>query len=120
MSDEIIKILDDLGHRFGIAIDWSSKNVVPYFKNLMNRIVEYEMITSILFITLAMIAFVICVIFAVKMYKSDSISIRELFPLPIIVATIIAIFMITEAQDIVTVNVIPEKIFYEYLSDPTS
>ena len=30
MSDEIIKLLDDLGQRFGIAIDWSSENMMPY------------------------------------------------------------------------------------------
>lgn len=30
MSDEIIKILDDLGQRFGVVIDWSSENVMPY------------------------------------------------------------------------------------------
>ena len=28
MSDEIIKLLDDLGRRFGIAIDWSDGDLV--------------------------------------------------------------------------------------------
>lgn len=33
MSDEIIKVLDDLSKRAGIAIDWTSQNVLPYYKN---------------------------------------------------------------------------------------
>ena len=37
MSEEIIKILDDLGRRFGILIDWSSKNILPYLQDLIPR-----------------------------------------------------------------------------------
>ena len=33
MSDEIIKVIDELGKRFGIVIDWSSENVLPYILN---------------------------------------------------------------------------------------
>ena len=56
MSDEIIKILDDLGQRFGIAIDWSSENVMPYLKDLMSRFINYEMITSVVW----MVVFIVC------------------------------------------------------------
>lgn len=48
MSDEIIKILDDLGQRFGIAIDWSSQNVMPYLQDLISRYIKYETMTSIM------------------------------------------------------------------------
>lgn len=48
MSDEIIKILDDLGQRFGIAIDWSSQNVMPYLQDLVRRFTTYEIATSIM------------------------------------------------------------------------
>lgn len=36
MSNEIIKVLDDLSERLGIAIDWSSQNVMPYLQDLMD------------------------------------------------------------------------------------
>ena len=32
MSDEIIKVLDDLSDRVGITIDWTSQNVLPYLQ----------------------------------------------------------------------------------------
>lgn len=30
MSEEVIKILDALAEKFGLAIDWTSANVLPY------------------------------------------------------------------------------------------
>lgn len=50
MSEEIIKILDDLGARFGVAIDWSSENVIPYLKDLMDRYIDYQIYTYVFFI----------------------------------------------------------------------
>ena len=32
VSDQIIKVLDNLCDKFGLAIDWSSKNVQPYLR----------------------------------------------------------------------------------------
>ena len=65
MSDEIIKILDDLGQRFGVAIDWSSQNVMPYLQNLMSRFVKYETATSILWMLLGVIILSVCLAFAI-------------------------------------------------------
>ena len=51
MSENIIKVLDELGKRFGIAIDWSSENVTPYLQSLMSRFITNEIITSAILIT---------------------------------------------------------------------
>lgn len=32
MSVEVIKVLDALVEKFGIAIDWTSANVLPYLQ----------------------------------------------------------------------------------------
>lgn len=34
MRDEIIKVLDDLSERLGIAVDWTSQNVLPYLQEI--------------------------------------------------------------------------------------
>lgn len=52
MSDEVIKILDALTERLGLAIDWSSSNVLPYFQQLCNKYVTYEITTSIIWIVI--------------------------------------------------------------------
>ena len=39
MNEELIKALTELANKFGIAIDWTSQNALPYAQELMNRIV---------------------------------------------------------------------------------
>lgn len=48
MSEEIIKILDALADKFGIAIDWTSSNVLPYLQQLCTKYVRCEIATSII------------------------------------------------------------------------
>ena len=65
ISSEITNILNDLGSRFGVVIDWSSQNVVPYVQDLMARIAKLEMCNSIIAIVCG-IACLVVVIFGAK------------------------------------------------------
>lgn len=58
MSEEIIKVLDELGKRFGMAIDWSNQNVMPYLQDLMGRFIAYRNTQAIIWIIISII--VIC------------------------------------------------------------
>lgn len=69
LSTELITIFDNLGERFGVAIDWTSENVVPYLQNLFDRFICYEMIENIVFIFLWLLVFVIGAIYAKKFYQ---------------------------------------------------
>ena len=57
VSSEIIEVLDYLGEKFGIAIDWTSNNVLPYLQTLVDKFIKWEISTSIVWIVIA--AFVI-------------------------------------------------------------
>ena len=59
MSEEIIKVLDDLGKRFGLAIDWSNQNIMPYLQELGSRFITYKTATGILAIIVLSILIVI-------------------------------------------------------------
>lgn len=37
MGEEIIKVLDALAEKFGLAIDWTSNNVIPYLETLCGK-----------------------------------------------------------------------------------
>lgn len=50
MSDEVIKILDELAKRFGLTIDWTSSNVIPYLEKICNKYVNYEVATSVVWL----------------------------------------------------------------------
>lgn len=74
MSEEIIKVLDELGKRFGIVIDWSNQNIVPYLQELLKRFICYRNVTAGIWIMLSIaliIGGVIMLKFINKWKKSD-------------------------------------------------
>ena len=48
MNEELINTLTELAKKFGVAIDWTSQNALPYVQELASRIVKFEVATSIL------------------------------------------------------------------------
>lgn len=61
MSEEVIKILDALAEKFGLAIDWTSANVLPYLQQLCGKYVTYEIATSVVWMLIG-----ICLLFVGK------------------------------------------------------
>lgn len=53
MSEEIIKVIDELGKRFGIVIDWSNQNILPYLQELLKRFICYRNITACVWIIIS-------------------------------------------------------------------
>lgn len=120
MSNEIIKVLDDLSKRFGIAIDWSSTNIMPYLQDLMARIVKYETYTSTMWLIFGIIVFIIglyCIYKALKIAKSETIGNGPLMTIFVVLGVFslvigyISIF--GEITDIIEVNTVPEKYIIE-------
>lgn len=75
MSKEIIKVLDELGKRFGIALDWSNQNIMPYLQELMRRFICYRNVTACIWtiISIAMtITGAVTIKFLNKWRKSDN------------------------------------------------
>lgn len=118
-SEEIIKILDDLANRLGVAIDWSSKNVVPYLEDLCGRYMSYEIAVSIVWIVLAVIAGVIGFIvlrkhpkLGVDPFDGDP-FIRVLMYILFIVIPVVLI--VVNVLHIIPCVILPEKIILEEL-----
>lgn len=75
MSEEIIKVLDELGKRFGIVIDWSNQNIIPYLQELLKRFICYRNITACVWIIISIamtISGVVIIRFLNKWRKSDN------------------------------------------------
>ena len=62
VSDQIIKVLDNLCEKFGLVIDWSSKNVQPYLKELTTKCVNYKFSIATMWLIVGIILFIICCI----------------------------------------------------------
>ena len=75
MSEEIIKVIDELGKRFGIVIDWSNQNIIPYLQELLKRFICYQNITACVWIIISIaitISGVVMIKFLNKWIKSDN------------------------------------------------
>ena len=117
VSSEIIEVLDYLGEKFGIAIDWTSNNVLPYLQTLVDKFIKWEISTSIVWIVIA--AFVIVAMIVLINLK----GIREIDEetygmlwIPIIVLIIVSFIVICiQIFDIVECNMFPEKALYDFI-----
>lgn len=50
VSNEIIKVIDALAEKFGVAVDWTSENIIPYLEQLCDKYINYEIATSVVWI----------------------------------------------------------------------
>src|SRR5574344_1909309 len=55
VSNQIIAVLDAICEKFGIVIDWTASNIMPYLQDLCKRIVTYEIATSVAWIVLQVV-----------------------------------------------------------------
>lgn len=126
----VVQIIDALAKQFGLAIDWTSQNVMPYMQDLMTRIVNHEIgigIFWMIFLPIATIAFGIVGVKCIKKAKEiDRYDWAEEAPGIIgIVCSILGVIGLVATLVVVPyfsiriiecVN-IPEKIFIEYMTN---
>lgn len=70
MSEEIIKVLDALAEKFGLAVDWTSGNIIPYLQALGNKFVSYEIVTSVIWILIGL-GFCFVSLYLIKKLKAN-------------------------------------------------
>lgn len=127
MSEEIIKVLDALAEKFGLAVDWTSANVIPYLEQLCGKYVNYEIATSAIWLLFG----IACLIFGRVLFKkirycfdkSDGMDEDNGYSWGCVgaaigfgVLTIIGLIVVmTQVFDIATCFTFPEKIIIEEL-----
>lgn len=67
--EQIIQVLDALGEKMGVAIDWTSQNVVPVAQQICERYIRYEIVMSILWMVLELGATAGLIFGAIKLFK---------------------------------------------------
>ena len=120
MGNEIIKVLDNLGEKFGIAIDWSSENVFPYLQDLTKRIVNYEIMNHFIWIGVSIIGLIILTVIRIKVRKNKDIDYDDRLVANIICSIGIVMLLavtIINISDIVKVTNMPEATVIKYIQD---
>ena len=129
-SEELINILEYLGGKIGVTIDWASTTMVPYLTELCEKIISYEIWTSVFWMVF-MWACAICLwipatICWVRGHKqkwdlTDSGDLEALMIIVIIVACVWSLFSIivtgVQAYDIIEAAYFPEKTIYEFITN---
>ena len=117
VSSEIIEVLDYLGEKFGIAIDWTSNNVLPYLQTLVDKFIKWEISTSIVWIIIAVFVMVgMIVLINLKGVREINEETYGMLWIPIIVLIIVSFMVICiQIFDIVKCNVFPEKALYDFI-----
>lgn len=122
-SQEIINILNYLCQKFGIVIDWTSENVIPYLEELCSRYIQFEIHTSIMWIILcvgimALAGIIWAVSGIVDACNGSDIAecIKHASMFFFFVFLVISIIVgAVQAYDIIECNTLPEKVILEYL-----
>lgn len=137
MGDEVIKVLNHLGEQFGVAIDWSSTNVMPYLNDLMTRMIKYGIYINIYHIIYAIFITALFIIVTIVLYKIaykmilNSEENKEYVHPAKILSTAFAISLVTTVivvlievgnikdciADIIELNTVPEKYVVEIIQD---
>lgn len=68
VSEQIIQVIDALCNKFGIAMDWTGENVIPYFETLCEKLIKYEIATSLASITFMFLFVIGCIIATKKLH----------------------------------------------------
>lgn len=120
MSNEVIKILDAFAEKFGLAVDWTSANIVPYLQELSNKYITYEIATSIMWLLIGSVLIVAGGYFLNKTKNiflySDDFDVKCV--LGFIVACLFglgAFLVLYQTFDIITCVTIPEKMMLREL-----
>lgn len=117
-SSQFIEVLDALCEKFGIAIDWTSQNVVPYVTELATRIITYEIWTSAAWIVIVAIVFLIAWKMTKNLCKEDRFDFEWSLGWSIRIIIVIICFAVIgfEIFDIIEAVALPEKTLYDFIT----
>lgn len=125
MNNTIVEVINTLCEKFGIVIDWTSTNVIPQIQKLMNKYINYEIATSIVWIFVSAIIAIIATLLFIKITdwnnKATSVDddiawtmLRAMCGAGVIICLCI---IVAQVIDIVTCITFPEKIIFDYISN---
>lgn len=137
MGNEVIKVLNHLGDQFGVAIDWSSANVMPYLNDLMNRMIKYGIYINIYHIIYAIFITAVFIIVTIVLYKiackmilrseeneehiNSAKILSTAFAISLVTTVIVTLIEIGNIKDciadIIELNTVPEKYVIEIIQD---
>ena len=131
VSEQIIQVIDALCEKFGIAMNWTGENVIPYLEVLCGKLITYEIITSIFSIAIWVVIMISSIVATKKLcpkYKNGIKKDKENYDCGWTVLTVFSIIALvvvnfigictieSNVVDIIKCATIPEMYIFEYIS----
>lgn len=135
VSEQIIQVIDALCEKFGIVMDWTGANVIPYIEMLGKKLITYELCTSVAWVVVMLFLSVVSIITMKKVYPFFKKKIAEgtvsyssvcqndwyvglvLAIIGTIAINVVAVIVIIcQAFDIIKCLAFPEMYIFEYIS----
>lgn len=108
--------LQELVKQFGLALDWSNENIIPYLQDLAQRVITYEFRSSIFWIVIGVISILIGIIAVVLCIRSGVDEIIGYVAIIAICLWFVGIVIIgAQINDIILCGTLPEKILLRYI-----
>lgn len=108
------QLLQELGKQFGLIIDWSNENFIPYLKELAQRVVQYEFGQSVFWLIIGIILTILGIIlFTLELTNKVNAGTLFLFVGFIFIGVGI-IIICCQVDDILLCKFLPEKILLRY------
>lgn len=123
VSNQIIAVLDAICEKFGIVIDWTASNIMPYLQDLCKRIVTYEIVTSVAWIVFQVVIVVLAFHIRKKKIKplaeadDDDYCLVIATTICIVIAIIATVVICVQVANIIKALTIPEITIY-YFAKP--
>jgi hypothetical protein len=132
VSEQIIQVIDALCEKFGIAVNWTSENVIPYVETLCKKLVAYEIGTSIAWMVIMVSLSIGSIIATKKFYPTFKKGLEEeedswdcgwtittTFAIIGLVGLNLATIIVVGCQtmDIIKCATFPEMYIFEYISE---
>ena len=115
VSAQVIEVLNDLCMKFGLAIDWSQENVLPYLEELAGKYITWEIATSEMWIVIGALLVVSgLIVFATDLKWGWADGFMAIVGFFAIIGGVCVIG--AQVYDILTCKHFPEKQLWEYVS----
>lgn len=130
--EQIIKIIEALCEKLGIAIDWTVETVGPYIEEITGKFIKFEIASSIFNICIVVFLSALCwgILLGTnkKIFEKMNDVAGEvwaaLWVIMVIITGIVSVITLInvgmEIYDIIMAKVFPERLVFEYVSSQLS
>ena len=111
------EVLKRLGEQFGLMLNWSNENAIPYLKELSQRVVQYEKWQSVFWLILGIILIIIGLTLIILELTPKISTDGFFYFLGIILFVTGAVVVCCQINDIILCKYLPEKIILRYIKN---